>query len=119
MARTKKQVSTKPTRKMKPGETPETREKQLISLAIDLVEQRLIDGTASAQETTHFLKLASSDYKLKIQRLEKENKLLEARAEQIESQKRSEEMYAEALKAMRNYGGHGNLNEDADDEDFY
>ena len=49
---------------MRPALTPEARENQLISLAIDLVEQRLIDGTASAQETTHFLKLASRKAKL-------------------------------------------------------
>lgn len=119
MARPKKRTQTQsdePQRKMKPAMTPEAREQQLISLAVDCVERRLIDGTASSQETVHFLKLASSDYKLKVQRLEEENKLLRAKTEQLQSQKKMDELYAEAIKAMRNYGGYGNSEDEDDDE---
>lgn len=60
----KKQSDTSSGKKIRPALTPEARENQLISLAVDLVEQRLLDGTASAQEVTHFLKLGSMREKL-------------------------------------------------------
>lgn len=107
-----KTVQNNKTRRIRPATTPDAREQQLISLAVDLVEQRLLDGTASSQETTHFLKLASSDYKLKLQRLEEENKLLRAKTEAIESNKRVEELYQNAIKAMKRYGGHSDTEED-------
>ena len=47
-----------PKPKLRPALSPETRENQLISLAYDLVEERLLNGTATSQETTYFLKLA-------------------------------------------------------------
>lgn len=55
MARAKKSnySNSSNNQRIRPALTPEARENQLISLAIDLVEQRLIDGTASSQETTH------------------------------------------------------------------
>ena len=104
MAKTKKTTSN-PSRKMRPALTPEARENQLIALAVDLVEQRLREGTASSQETTHFLKLGSMKNRLEMEKLEEENKLLKAKTESIQSQKRVEELYAEALNAMRNYAG--------------
>ena len=110
MAKTKKTTSN-PSRKMRPALTPEARENQLISLAVDLVEQRLIDGTASSQETTHFLKLGSMKNRLEMEKLEEENKLLKAKTESIQSQKRVEELYLEALNAMSNYAGQGNADE--------
>ena len=100
------------TRKIRPALTPEARENQLIALAVDLVEQRLIDGTASAQETTHFLKLGSSKNRLEKEKLEEENKLLRAKTEALQSQKRVEELYKEALNAMRDYAGYGDRDED-------
>ena len=45
---------------MRPALTPEARENQMISLAMDLAEKRLRDGSASSQEVTHFLKIAAS-----------------------------------------------------------
>jgi len=104
-----KTPSSKPTtnRRRPPAKTPEGRENQLIQLAINLVEQRLIDGTASSQETTHFLKLASSENRLKQKLLEKEVELATAKTEQIQSQKRVEELYANALTAMKTYQGRG------------
>ena len=102
----------KSTRKIRPALTPEARENQLISLAVDLVEQRLLDGTASSQETTHFLKLGSTKARLEKEKLEEENKLLRAKTENLESQKRVEELYSEALKAMRDYAGYGSEEQD-------
>lgn len=108
-----KTTTSNPSRKMRPALTPEARENQLIALAVDLVEQRLREGTASSQETTHFLKLGSMKNRLEMEKLEEENKLLKAKTESIQSQKRVEELYAEALNAMRNYAGQsGGINDD-------
>lgn len=112
MARIKSAITTNK-QKIRPALTPEARENQLIALAVDLVEQRLLDGTASSQETTHFLKLGSTKAKLELEMLHEEKKLLRAKTEALESQKRMDELYAEAIKAMRKYSGHG---DDSDDE---
>ena len=92
-------------RKIRPALTPEARENQLIALAVDLVEQRLLDGTASSQETTHFLKLGSMKNRLEMEKLQEENRLLKAKTEVLQSSKRVEELYTEAIKAMRRYSG--------------
>lgn len=85
--------------------TDEGRENQMVSLAIDLAERQLVEGTASSQVITHYLKLGSSREKLEQERLQNENAMLRAKAEQLESQKRVEELYADALTAMRAYSG--------------
>lgn len=88
-----------------PATSLDARENQLIAAAIDLAEQQILEGTASSQVITHFVKLGSSREKLEQARLAGENKLLEAKAEQMESQKRVEDLYSEALNAMRSYAG--------------
>ena len=98
-------------KKIRPALTPEARENQLIALAIDLVEQRLIDGTASSQETTHFLKLASSKAKLEKERLQLENELTKAKTKSIQQSDRLEALYIDAIDAMRRYSGHGDSDE--------
>lgn len=112
MARVKAPVSTTAKRAPRPATTPEAKENQMISLAFDLVEQRLLDGTASSQETTHFLKLASAKARLEKEKLELENELIKAKTESLQSAKRIEELYADAINAMKRYSGHG----DSDDE---
>ena len=99
-------------RKIRPALTPEARQNQLIALATDLVEKRLIEGTASSQETTHFLKLATQEAKLKVKILEKQEELISAKTESIKSSQRTEELYRDAIIAMRKYSGGGT------DEDF-
>ena len=99
------------TRAIRPALTPEARENQLISLAVDLAEKQLQEGTASSQVITHYLKLGSGRERLEREKLEEENKLLKARTEQLQSMKRVEELYEEAIKAMRNYGGQGDADE--------
>ena len=101
-------------RKIRPALTPEARENQLIALAVDLVEQRLLDGTASSQETTHFLKLGSMKNRLEMEKLQEENRLLKAKTEVLQSSKRVEELYSEAIKAMWRYSGQ--RDDDYDDE---
>ena len=98
-------------RKMRPALTPEARENQLVSLAVDLAEQQLRDGTASSQVITHYLKLGSTKERLEKEKLEEENKLLRAKTESIQSQKKVEELYLEALNAMRSYAGQGDPDE--------
>lgn len=103
MARTRGEVSPKKSRR--PAMTPEARENQMISLAVDLAEKQLINGTASAQVITHYLKLATEKSSLENEKLKRENEFLEAKAENLRSQKRIEELYTEAMDAMRSYSG--------------
>lgn len=111
MAKVRTSGTQRSTAKSRPALTPEGRENQLIALAMDLVEQRLRDGTASSQETTHFLKLGSTNAKLEKERLVEENKLLRAKTKAIEDQKELKEIYADAIKALQNYRGEGNDDE--------
>lgn len=97
--------------KIRPALSPEAREKQLIALAVDRAEQQLLDGTASSQVITHFLKLGSMREKLERERLEEENKLLKAKTKAVESAEEIKVLYSEALKAMRNYSGQGDPDE--------
>ena len=92
-------------RKIRPASTPEGRENQMIALAIDLVEERLRNGTATSAETVHYLKLGSTEARLKKDILREEKKLMKAKTEALESQKRSEELFANAIKAFKEYAG--------------
>ena len=103
----------------RPATTDENRERQLSSIAYDLAEKQLLDGTASAQTINHFLKAGSSREKLEHQKLDKDNQLLKAKVEALESAKRVEELYSEALKAMRTYAGQDDLDEEAEDLELY
>lgn len=95
----------------RPTTSPEAQENYMINLAMKLVEKRLREGTASSAETTHFLKLATTKADLEKKKLEEENKLLRAKTETLENAKNSEELYANAIKAMRKYNGLGEDNE--------
>ena len=119
MARVKSPVSTNPDAKpMRPAINPEMREQQLISLAVDLVEQRLRDGTASSQETTHFLKLASQKAKYEAERAKLENELLKAKTQEIRDRADTKTLYKNAIEAMKRYSGNASSFCD-DDEDYY
>lgn len=100
-----------------PAATPEARENQMISLAVELAEKQLREGTASSQVISHFLKLGSSRENLEQERLRGENDLLKAKAEMMASQKRVEELYKTALDAMRSYAGLDPIQVDDDYED--
>lgn len=118
MARVKTQMDNAQRQPMRPALTPEARENQLISLAIDLVEQRLLDGTASSQETTHFLKLASRRAKLEAERQELENELIRAKTQALRDQADMKALYADAIAAMRRYSGHGSDYEDEESDEY-
>lgn len=103
--------SSKTSQKTRKALTPEARENQMISLAVDLAEQQLRDGTASSQVITHFLKLGSTRAELEKEKLRAENDVLIAKAKAIESSEEIKSLYENALKAMRVYQGHGDLDE--------
>lgn len=102
-ARRRRSESTESRRK--PATTPEGRENEMVSLATDLAEQQIREGSASSQVITHFLKLGSTRERLEQERLSHENELTRVKIEAIEGQKRVEELYLEALNAMRSYSG--------------
>ena len=83
--------------------TPEARQNQLIALAYDLVEERLRNGTATSQETTHFLKMGSPRARLEEKLLEKDCQLREAKIEGLEREKKIEALYEEAIAAVKRY----------------
>lgn len=107
---------------LRPALTPEGRENQLVSLAYDLAEQRLRDGTATSQEVTHFLKLGSPRNRLEEEKLKKEIELLEAKKADLQSRERIEELYSDAMKAFGIYSGQKDINFDDfdifDSEDY-
>lgn len=105
MAKPKGKSSDDSPKKIRPALTPEAREAQMISLAVDLAERQLIEGTASSQVITHYLKLGSSKDKLEKEKMQKENELMQAKIEALETGKHTEELYDKAIKAMRHYRG--------------
>lgn len=99
--------------KMRPALTPEARESQLVSYAVDLAEKQLREGTASSQVITHFLKLGTMQHKAEMEKLQRENELLKAKTEALKSSQQSEELVKAALEAMKKYSGFGRT-EDGD-----
>lgn len=112
MSKIKDQNAPKPKRSLRPGLTPESRENQLISLAVDLAEQQLREGTASSQVITHYLKLGSTKERIEKEILEKQRDLIVAKTESLQSGKKMEALYNKAISAMRDYGGYGRDEED-------
>lgn len=102
-------------RRQPPAMTEEGREKQLVSLAVDLAEKQLREGTASSQVIVHYLKLGSSREKMEMEKMRHENELLRAKSEALDSAKRSDELFAKAIEAMRSYG-YGSQGETTSDE---
>lgn len=94
-------------RPRRPAITPEARENQIIALAIDLAEKQIVEGTASSQVITHFLKLGSSKERLEKEKLRMESELLQAKRDSIQSQEDVKKLYSDAMDAMRLYSGHG------------
>jgi Skp family chaperone for outer membrane proteins len=89
----------------RPAATPEDREQQLISLAYDEAETMMREHRAPAQIVNHFLKAGSQRESWELQRMAREVELLEAKVQSLASARRVEELYAEALEAMRTYAG--------------
>lgn len=100
-------ADTSGTRKLRPALTPEARENQMISLAMDLAEKQLMEGTASPLVVSHFLKLGATRERLEREKTECETELLKAKKESLDAAKRCDELYEKALEAMRKYSGNG------------
>jgi hypothetical protein len=96
-----------PVKRMKPALSPEARENQLVSLAVDLAERQLLEGTASAQVITHYLRLGSTKDRIEKEILEKQKDLIEAKVQSLHSEQRIEELYANVLSALKDYSGRG------------
>lgn len=107
MVKARSTSSSDSSQKVRPALSPEARENQMIALAMDVVEKRLRDGTASSQETTHFLKLASSKERLEKEILGEQKKLISAKTKAIEDAPRMDQMFKDAINAMREYSGQG------------
>ena len=58
------------------------------------------------------MKLGSTKERIEKEILEKQKELITARTEALQTSKRVEELYANAINAMKRYSGHG----DSDDE---
>ena len=110
----KARITSSSGRKIRPALSPEARENQMISLAVDLAEKQLIEGTASSQVITHFLKLGSTKAQIEKELLSKQVDLAEAKAESIKSQKDMEKFYLDAMAAMREYRGESEADDDED-----
>ena len=108
----KNKQSQKGSLKRPPATTPEARENQLINHAVALAERQLLEGTASSQVITHFLKLGSTKDNIEKEILLEKKELLKAKTEAMQSAKRVEELYENALNAMRSYSGNDVVEED-------
>ena len=107
-----KKVSRRPRRR---AQTPEERENYLISLALDRVEERMLNGTASGQEYVQFIRMASSKSRAENEKLKLELDLVKAKTENLRLQQRNEEMFSNAIAAFKRYSGAS----DDDEEDVY
>lgn len=87
------------------GRTLEAREREMVSLAVDLAEKQLREGTASAAVIQHYLKLGASDYPLRMERLQRQNELYAAKKDAIERDAQNEEIARNAIAAMTRYQG--------------
>lgn len=101
-------------KKSRPPINPEVRENQLVSMAVDLAEKQLREGTASAQVITHFLKLGTVREKVYLDKLRRESELMEAKTEAIRSGDNFEQIYRDAIAAMRMYSGNGSVTDGVD-----
>lgn len=110
------------TREFPPAKTDEERENQLIALSYDLVEKRLREGTATSQETVHFLKLGSSREKLDREKIRLEMELDKAKKDSLKTAATIESLYGDAVKAFSSYSGAEPQNDNvevADDKDLH
>lgn len=98
-------------KRVRPALSPEAREQQMISYAVDLAEQQLLDGTASSQVITHYLKLSTVKAQVELEKLKLDNELTRAKTESLQREQKTEEMFKNAIEAMKKYSGNG----DADD----
>jgi len=108
-----KESTAEVTRRRRPALDPEARENQVIAAAYDLAEQQILNGTASSQVITHFLKLGSTKERIEKEILEKQKELITAKTEALQATKETKELFEKAIKQFAIYNGKG------DPEDYY
>lgn len=101
----RKRTTSGNTRKSRSMSTPESELNRIVGKALDLVEKRIDEGTATSQETTTLIKYGSEKARLEQERIRYEIEYLKAKSDALASTKRSEELFEEAIKAMRSYNG--------------
>lgn len=97
--------------------SPEAYENHLINMAYKAVEKRIESGEATAAELVHFLRQGSIREQLELEKMKKENKLLEAKTESIATQKETKKLYEDAISAFRRYSGIPAMEDDEDVDD--
>jgi len=83
----------------------EESEQRCIAYATSLAEKKLADGTASSQITMHYLKQGTEKARLEVEKIRLETELVKAKTEMIKAQQKNEELFANAIAAMRHYSG--------------
>lgn len=119
MAKKKQKEPETNARSIRPALTSEARENQMINLAIELAEKQLMEGTASSQVITHYLKLGTTKEKIEKEILERQKELITAKTEALRDAKKTEEMYQQAIAAMQRYSGNGGDEEDDEEDEYY
>lgn len=89
----------------RPYITPEARENDVIAAAYDLAEKQIREGTVSSQVLSIFLKAGSRKERLEQSILEEQKKLVSAKTETLEADRRDKVAYEEVLAAMKRYRG--------------
>jgi hypothetical protein len=110
--------SSETSRRIRPALSPEAEESQCIALASNLAKQQLMDGTASSQVIVHYLKMGSTKERIEREILSKQKDLIVAKTDALQSAKRVEELYANAMSAFRVYSGNGSREIDPDEEPY-
>lgn len=105
MGKPRRASDSESTDRVRPALTPEAEEVQMTALAMKLARQQLLDGTASSQVITHFLKLGTERARLEKEKIIRENKLLDVKASAIENTQRTDELFEKAIEAMKRYNG--------------
>jgi hypothetical protein len=87
--------------------SPESRENEAINSAMSLAERQILEGTASSQIITYFLKRGAEREreKLENEKLRNENKLLLAKVEALQTASISDEKYDKVIQAFKGYSG--------------
>ena len=112
MAVSKKSSVDKAQRRFAPATDTESRENQLISLAVEAAERGLLKPNPSNQIVLHYLKLGTTKLQLEKEKLKKENLLLESKTRAIDAAAKNDELYAQAISAMQIYSGSLNRGDD-------
>lgn len=76
------------------------------------------EGTASSQVITHYLKLATEKERLERAILEKQKALIEAKTENYKMAQHMDEIYNNAIAAMKKYSGFSSSEETEEEEEY-